>query len=117
MRCFWCDIVTEKLTADHIVPRALGGTLEFTVPACQSCQFILSKAEFEVSRKSSLAIPALAASLSPRHPNRPRSGQLQPTYLLVPHPYGGYGESLMSAGEKMSSLPYIEIKVIPDEPV
>ena len=117
MRCFWCDEVKEKLTADHIVPRALGGTLEFTVPACQSCQFILSKAEFEVSRKSSLAIPALAASLSPRHPNRPRSGQLQPTYLLVPHPYGGYGESLMSAGEKMSSLPYIEVKVVPDEPV
>ena len=62
MRCFWCDEVKEKLTADHIVPRALGGTLEFTVPACQSCQFILSKAEFEVSRKSSLAIPALSAS-------------------------------------------------------
>ena len=117
MRCFWCDEEKEKLTADHIVPRALGGTVEFTVPACQSCQFILSKAELEVSRKSSLAIAALAASLPPRHPNRPRSGHLQPTYLMVPHPYGGYGESLMSAGEKMSSLPYIEIKVVPDEPV
>jgi hypothetical protein len=117
MRCFWCDEVKEKLTADHIVPRALGGTLDFTVPACENCQSILSKAEFEVSRKSSLAIPALAASLPPRHPNRPRSGHLRPTYLMVPHPYGGYGESLMSAGEKISSLPHIEIKVVPNEPV
>jgi hypothetical protein len=36
---------------------------------------------------------------------------------MVKHPYGGYQETLMSAGEKMSSLPYIEIKVVPDEPV
>jgi HNH endonuclease len=117
MRCFWCDEEKEMLTADHIVPRSIGGTLEFTVPACQTCQFILSKAEFEVSRKSSLAIAALTAPLPPRHKKRPRSGHLQPAYLLVPHPYGGYGESLMSAGEKMSSLPYIEIKVVPEQPI
>lgn len=66
MGCFWCNEEKEKLTADHIVPRALGGTTEFTVPACQSCQLILSKAEHEVARKSILAIPALAASLPPR---------------------------------------------------
>jgi hypothetical protein len=115
MRCFWCHDQGEKLTADHIVPRALGGTTEFTVPACRNCQFILSKAEHEVSRKSSLAISALTAQLPPRHPKRPTSGHLQPMYIMVKHPYGGYAESLMSAGEKMSSLPYIEIKVVPDE--
>jgi hypothetical protein len=117
MRCFWCDKVSEKLSADHIVPRALGGTTEFTVPACLSCQSILSKAEHEVSRKSILAIPALVASLPPRHPDRPTSGHFRPSYFLVKHPYGGYAESLLSAGEKMSSLPYIEIKVVPDEAV
>ena len=82
MRCFWCDKESEKLSADHIVPRALGGTTEFTVLACLSCQSILSKAEHEVSRKSILAIPALVVSLPPRDPDRPTSGHFRPSYFL-----------------------------------
>lgn len=78
---------------------------------------MLSKAEREVARKSTLAIHALASPVKPRHPTRPTSGHLQPSYLLVKHPLGGYGESLLSAGEKMRSLPYFEAKVVDGEPI
>jgi hypothetical protein len=35
----------------------------------------------------------------------------------VRHPLGGYGESLLSAGEKMRSLAHFEIKVVPGEEI
>jgi hypothetical protein len=35
----------------------------------------------------------------------------------VKHPLGGYGESLLSADEKMSSLAYFEVKIVPGEPI
>lgn len=117
MRCFWCDKDFERLTDDHIVPQSLGGTRDFSVQSCEPCQTELSKAEREVARKSILAIHALASPVRPRHPNRPTSGHLQASFLLVKHPYGGYGESLLSAGEKMRSLPYFEAKVVPGEPI
>lgn len=117
MRCFWCDDEFDELTADHIVPKSLGGTLDFSVQSCGSCQTLLSKAELEVSRKSVLAINALASPLRPRHPDRPTSGNLQPSYLLVKSPLGGYCESLLSSGEKMRSLAYFETKVVPGEEV
>ena len=113
MRCFWCDEDFERLTDDHIVPQSLGGTLEFRVQACTACQTKLSKAEREVARKSILAIHALASPVRARHPNRPTSGHLQP----VKHPLGGYGESLLSAGERMRSLAYFEARVVPGEPI
>lgn len=117
MRCFWCHEVFERLTDDHIVPRSLGGTLEFCVLSCESCQTILSRAEREVARKSTLAIHSLCSPLRSRHPGRPTSGNLQASYLLVKHPFGGYAESLLSAGEKMRSLAYFETKVVPGEPI
>ncbi len=116
MPCFWCDKV-DGLTDDHIIPQSLGGTLDFKVRSCESCQDKLSKAEHEVARKSILALSALASPVKPRHPNRPTSGHLRPSYLLVKHPLGGYGESLLSAGEKMRSLAHFEIKVVPGEPI
>lgn len=115
--CFWCERESSDLTDDHVIPRALGGTKQFSVMACSDCQTILSKAEFEASRKSILAIHALATPLSARHPRRGASGHLQPTYMLVKHPLGGYGETWVAAGERMGALPHIEIKVVPDEPV
>lgn len=117
MHCFWCDVEFDKLTADHIVPRSLGGSLDFSVQSCESCQTILSKAEREVSRKSVLAISALASRVKPRHPDRPTSGNLQPSYLLAKSPLGGYCESLLSAGEEMRSLAYFETKVVPGEEI
>ncbi len=117
MRCFWCDKDFERLTNDHIVPQSLGGTLDFSVQSCERCQTTLSKTEREVARKSILAVHSLASPLRPRHPNRPTSGRLQASYLLVSHPLGGYGESLLSAGEKVSSLAYFEAKVVPGEPI
>lgn len=33
------------------------------------------------------------------------------------HPFGGYGETLLSAGERLAALPHIEIKVVPGEDV
>jgi hypothetical protein len=36
---------------------------------------------------------------------------------LVKHPYGGYGESLFSAGDRPSSLPYFEINVTAGETI
>jgi hypothetical protein len=117
MRCFWCDKDFESLTDDHIVPQSLGGTLDFSVQSCKPCQTILSRAEYEVARKSTLAIHALASPLRPRHPNRPTSGHLHPLFLLVKNPLGGYGESLLSSGETMRSLAYIEAKVVPGEPI
>jgi hypothetical protein len=117
MPCFWCDNMFDRLTDDHILPQALGGTTDFTVRSCGSCQTMLSRAEHEVARKSILAIHALVSPVKPRHPNRPTSGHLRPSYLLVKHPLGGYAESLLSAGERMSSLAYFEIKVVPEEPI
>ena len=98
MPCFWCGSEDEKLTEDHVIPESLGGTREYTVPACRNCQTILSKAEHEVARKSIMGIAALASGMKPRHPDRPTSGHLRPNYLLVKHPFGGYGETLLSAG-------------------
>ena len=117
MTCFWCHGDFDTLTDDHIVPYSLGGTNEYTVRACNTCQNRLSKAEHETARKSGLAIHALASPLAPRHPERPNSGHLQPTYLLVKHPEGGYGETLLSAGERASLLPYFEIKIVEGEPL
>jgi len=117
MLCFWCQTECESLTDDHIIPYSLGGTAEYTVKACSPCQNRLSKAELEVSRKSMLAIHALVAPVAPRHPDRPTSGHLRPSFFLVKHPDGGYGESLLSAGERVSLLPYFEIKVVPGEPL
>jgi hypothetical protein len=117
MICFWCHNDFHRLTADHIVPQSLGGTTDFTVRSCRSCQTKLSKAEHEVARKSILAFHALVSPIKPHHPKRPTSGHLRPSHLLVKHPLGGYGESLLSAGERMSSLAYFEVKVVPGEPI
>jgi hypothetical protein len=116
-RCFWCDRQADRLTDDRVIPYSLGGTTEYTVRACSDCQNRLSKAEHEVARKSMLAIHALTSLVSPRHPDRPTSGHLKPTYFMVKHPEGGYGETLLSAGELASLLPYFEIKVVPGEPL
>jgi len=102
---------------DHVVPRSLGGTNEFTVSACAQCQSAISKAEHEVARKSPLAIPALASSITARHPERPTSGHLRPVHLLVKHPLGGYGETLLSARERMTALAHIELKIERGEPI
>lgn len=117
MICFWCHAETSSLTADHIIPYSLGGTADYTVKACIPCQNLLSKAEHEVARKSMLAIHALTAPVAARHPKRPTSGHLKPEYFMVKHPEGGYGETLFSAGEQASLLPYFEIKVVPGEPL
>lgn len=117
MTCFWCHTETCSLTDDHIIPFSLGGTKAYTVNACVACQNRLSKAEHEVARKSMFAIHALVAPVAPRHPERPTSGHLKPTYFMVKHPHGGYGETLLSSGERMSLLPYFEIKVVPGEPL
>ncbi len=117
MMCFWCHGDFDSLTDDHIVPYSLGGTTEYTVRACHRCQNRLSKAEHETARKSALAIHALASPLAARHPDRPTSGHLQPTYLLVKHPEGGYGETLLSAGERASLLSYFEIRIAEGEPL
>jgi hypothetical protein len=37
--------------------------------------------------------------------------------MLVKHPLGGYGESLLSAGDRVSSLPYIEVKFAGEQPI
>jgi len=117
MNCFWCHADCRPLTDDHIIPYSLGGPADCTVKACANCQHLLSKAEHEVARKSILAFHALASSVAPRHPKRPTSGNLKPVYLLVKHPDGGYGETLFSSGERVSLLPYFEIKVVPGEPI
>ena len=117
MLCFWCQTECPKLTDDHIIPYCFGGTQEYVVKACPDCQNRLSKAEHEASRKSMLAIHAVASQVAPRHPNRPTSGHLRPSSFFVKHPDGGYGETLLSAGERASLLPYFEIKVVPGEPL
>ena len=117
MICFWCHAEVNSLTDDHIIPYSLGGTADCTVKSCVHCQNRLSKAEHEVARKSMLAIHALTAPVAPRHPERPTSGHLKPEYFMVIHPEGGYGETLFSAGERASLLPYFEIKVVPGEPL
>lgn len=115
MRCFWCNVENAELTEDHVIPESLGGTREYALPACKGCQVILSKAEHEVARKSLIGIAALASGVGPRHPKRPTSGHLRPSYLFVKHPLGGYGETLLSTNERATAIPHIEIKVVPGE--
>jgi hypothetical protein len=117
MICFWCHAEANSLTDDHIIPYSLGGTDDWTVKSCAYCQNLLSKAEHEVARKSMLAIHALTAPVAPRHPERPTSGHLKPEYFMVKHPEGGYGETLFSACDRASLLPYFEFKVVPGEPL
>ena len=117
MVCFWCRTESENLTRDHALPRALGGTPQFSVQACNACQNRLSKVEDEVARRSVLAIHALSCSLGPRHPDRPTSGHLKPVHLLAKHPYGGYGEVLFSCGDRLSSLASFEINVATGEDI
>jgi hypothetical protein len=114
--CFWCH-KPEDVTEDHIVPQSIGGTLDFKVDSCSQCQTKLSRAEYELARRSTLAVHALASPVRPRHPERPTSGRLRPKYLLVKHPLGGYGETLFSAGERISALAHFEIRVVLGEPV
>jgi hypothetical protein len=100
-----------------VIPRSIGGTLEYALPSCEACQVILSKAEAILSRKSILAFHAVATDLPPRHPHRPESGILQVVFLLVKNPLGGYGESALRAGGKLESLCHCEIKVVPGEQI
>jgi hypothetical protein len=37
--------------------------------------------------------------------------------MLVKHPLGGYGESLLSSGGRVSSLPYFEVKFVGGQPI
>ena len=112
-----CERDQDEVTNDHIVPRLLGGTLEFAVAACEDCQRQLSRAEHEVGRKSLISIHALASKVKPRHPSRPTSGVFKGSSLLVKNPLSGYGESLLSAGEQVRSLAHFEIKVVPGEQI
>jgi hypothetical protein len=64
-----------------------------------------------------LAIHALASGVPPRHKDRPDSGILQPKFLLVKHPLGGYGETVLRSGEKMEALSHCEIKVTVGEQI
>jgi hypothetical protein len=98
-----------------VLPRAIGGTLDYELPACESCQVILSKAEMILARKSLLAIHAISSNLPPRHPKRRESGSLRSSYVFVKHPLGGYGESVFRTGNKMEPLSHCEIKVVPGE--
>lgn len=115
--CFWCEKDQDEVTSDHIVPRLLGGTLDFSVPSCEACQALLSKAEHEVGRKSLISVHALASKVKPRHPSRPTSGVFKGSPWLVKNALGGYGESLLFAGEQMRSLAHFEIKVVPGEQI
>jgi hypothetical protein len=117
MQCTWCKSEAETLTTDHVVPRGIGGTLDYALPSCETCQRTLSKAEAILTRKSILAIHAVSSELRPRHPKRRESGVLRAGYLLVKNPLGGYGESILRAGDKVESLCHCEIKVVPGGPI
>jgi hypothetical protein len=117
MRCTWCRNEAESLTRDHVIPRGIGGTLDYALPSCEACQRILSKAEAILTRKSMLAVHAVSSDRRPRHPKRRESGVLRAGYLLVKNPLGGYGESVLRAGDKLESLCHCEIKVVPGEPI
>ena len=116
MPCFWCLDDKGETTDDHVVPRSIGGTLQFSVPSCVACQTAISKIERDVSRKSILAIHAVSSAVRARHPNRPYSGVLGTPYVLAKHPQGGYGEAILWAGGNVKALPHVELKVVPGEP-
>src|SRR6266446_812055 len=62
--------------------------------------------------------PPVCSPCMPYMPREPvEAGLLQSSYILVKHPLGGFGESLLRAGEKMEMLTHVEIKVVPGEPV
>jgi hypothetical protein len=108
----WCGGTNVPVTDDHIFPRAIGGTKELTVPACQHCQTIFSRAETDFARRSLYALYTVDSGPRGRDKRKPQSGVIQPVYLLVPHPLGGYCESGMRAGGGVpEALPYIEIDV------
>jgi len=110
--CGWCGNVGVDTSKDHVFPGAIGGTLRVSVASCTKCQISLSKAEKEFSRRSLYAVFTADGGPKGRHKGKPGSGLIQPRFLLVRHPLGGYCESFLEAGcETPFSQPYIEIDV------
>jgi len=110
-KCVWCNVHKYDITDDHVFPRSIGGTKKLSVPACTKCQLIISKAEYELSRKSSYALCLVESGPRRRHKQKPTSGLIQTNYVIVQHPDGGYCESQFRSGESPRSLAYIEIDV------
>ena len=90
---------------------------EFSVQSCGNAKRGSQRPNRETSRKSPLAFHALSSPLRPRHPNRPTSGHLQPSYMLVSTLLGGYGESLLSAGDRVSIFAIFEVKFAGEQPI
>jgi hypothetical protein len=111
-QCVWCDVSGVALGKDHVFPRALGGTKELWVPACNNCQTKISKAEGEAARQSNYSLFCLTHGPPGRDKRKPGSGVIRARYLLVKNPLGGYGEAAIRAGrDTPEALPHIEIDV------
>jgi len=110
--CAWCTKRAVDVGKDHIFPRVLGGTRELWVPACYSCQTLISKFELEVGRSSPYSGFLLEQGPKGRDRRKPQSGFLRTRYCLVRHPLGGYGEACLRAGEDSPrALPHLEIDI------
>jgi hypothetical protein len=100
------------VTDDHVFPRSIGGTKELTLPACEACQTIFSKAEYQVARCSMYGLYIADSGPRGRHSHRRASGVIRTKYILVRHPLGGFGEAGLRAGGGIpEALPHIEIDV------
>lgn len=70
-RCIYCGTLSGKLTDEHVVPYALGGTHILKQASCLECQKITSQIERSILRKTWLA-PRAKLGLPTRRPqNRP----------------------------------------------
>src|SRR6266852_7680391 len=92
-RCTWCDRNDVLIDKDHIFPRALGGTKELSVPACRSCQTVISKLETQAARQSHYSLFCLTHGPAGRDKRKASSGVIRARYVLTKHPLGGYGEA------------------------
>ena len=111
-KCTWCRRSDLRTTDDHVFPRCIGGTRQIQVPACDSCQNIISQLEQVLVRQSVFGFYRLGGGPPARHKNKPESGIIEPEYAIVrDSTIGGYAEVCLRVNELPKTLPCIEVDV------
>lgn len=107
--CTWCGVAVGD-TDDHLFPECIGGTKALSLPSCRDCQGILSRAELELSRKSSFALYRAMRGPGPRNKKNKTSGIVEAEFILrKDRGRGGYAEVDLRPISKGKDLPSIEI--------
>ena len=78
--CIYCGTTEGPLSAEHIIPLGLSGTLVLPASSCAACATLTSQFEGRVLR-GFMKRGRLAMGLKTRHKNRPRPTELPTTFI------------------------------------